>query len=91
LHAVNEPGSDALIGAISTKSPDGFNQSEFALFLFSDQNSVLDPEFTNLDPSEEYLSAPICHYWINSSHNTYLTGNQYSSLSSEFESISRSY
>jgi len=54
----------------------------FALFLFSEHNSILDPELVNKEPDEEYLSAPMSHYWINSSHNTYLTGNQYSSMSS---------
>jgi hypothetical protein len=46
----------------------------FALFLFSEHNSILDPELVNKEPDEEYLSAPMSHYWINSSHNTYLTG-----------------
>ena len=46
----------------------------FALFLFSEHNSILNPEFVNQEPDEKYLSAPLSHYWINSSHNTYLTG-----------------
>lgn len=54
----------------------------FSIFLFSEHNSIQDPAFVNTIPDEEYLSSPLSHYWINSSHNTYLTGNQYSSMSS---------
>ena len=69
-------------GQESTASPISFSMREFLEFLFSEENSVLDPEFINTEPSEEYLSAPLSHYWINSSHNTYLSGNQYNSTSS---------
>ena len=58
------------------------NRSALSLLLFSEENSILCPEFVNTPASEEYLSAPLSHYWINSSHNTYLTGNQYNSRSS---------
>ena len=56
-------------------------KNEIYLLLFSDENSILDPDFVNTEASPEYLSAPMSHYWINSSHNTYLTGNQYASHS----------
>ena len=69
-------------GSNSTASGDSFSKKEFLEFLFSEENSLLDPAFVNTEASEEYLSAPLCHYWINSSHNTYLSGNQYNSTSS---------
>ncbi|CAD6193233.1 unnamed protein product [Caenorhabditis auriculariae] len=51
----------------------------FLRFLMSDENP---PVF--LDRIELYqdMDQPLCHYYINSSHNTYLTGRQYGGKSS---------
>ncbi|KAI6213623.1 Phosphoinositide phospholipase C [Aphelenchoides besseyi] len=51
----------------------------FLRFLMSDDNS---PVF--LDRTEMYqdMDQPLCHYYINSSHNTYLTSRQYGGKSS---------
>jgi len=43
----------------------------FSRYLISDENGVIPPE--KLDQSED-MSFPLSHYFINSSHNTYLTG-----------------
>ncbi|CTQ86725.1 1-phosphatidylinositol 4,5-bisphosphate phosphodiesterase [Caenorhabditis elegans] len=51
----------------------------FLRFLMSDENP---PVF--LDRIEMFMDMdqPLCHYYINSSHNTYLTGRQYGGKSS---------
>lgn len=45
----------------------------FARYLNAEENSIIPPE--KLDQSED-MTYPLSHYFINSSHNTYLTGTQ---------------
>ncbi|XP_058462061.1 1-phosphatidylinositol 4,5-bisphosphate phosphodiesterase gamma-1 [Malaya genurostris] len=55
------------------------NMQEFIDFLFSRQNELWNKE---CDSVYQDMSRPLAHYWISSSHNTYLTGDQFSSESS---------
>ncbi|XP_067682324.1 1-phosphatidylinositol 4,5-bisphosphate phosphodiesterase beta-1-like isoform X2 [Haliotis asinina] len=55
------------------------SQEGFLKFLMSDDNNLVPPE--KLDLSED-MDQPLSHYFINSSHNTYLTGHQFTGKSS---------
>ncbi|XP_063153235.1 1-phosphatidylinositol 4,5-bisphosphate phosphodiesterase gamma-1 isoform X2 [Candoia aspera] len=57
-----------------------FSLDEFLTFLFSKENSIWNSEFDVTRPDD--MNNPLSHYWISSSHNTYLTGDQFSSESS---------
>ncbi|KFO74283.1 1-phosphatidylinositol 4,5-bisphosphate phosphodiesterase gamma-1, partial [Cuculus canorus] len=57
-----------------------FSLDEFLTFLFSKENSIWNAQLDMVCP--ENMNNPLSHYWISSSHNTYLTGDQFSSESS---------
>ncbi|KAL3062174.1 hypothetical protein OYC64_010144 [Pagothenia borchgrevinki] len=62
-----------------TNDPE-FTVSEFLSFLFSKENSVWDEKYSEISNLD--MNNPLSHYWISSSHNTYLTGDQLRSESS---------
>eukprot|EP01061_Rhynchopus_euleeides_P018158 TRINITY_DN30007_c0_g1_i1.p1 TRINITY_DN30007_c0_g1~~TRINITY_DN30007_c0_g1_i1.p1 ORF type:complete len:1058 (+),score=238.73 TRINITY_DN30007_c0_g1_i1:234-3407(+) len=54
--------------------------SDFAKYLCSSRNSWFNPRKKRLHSSD--MTYSMCHYFINSSHNTYLTGHQLHSFAS---------
>ena len=49
------------------------SQDGFLRYLLSEENALIPTE--KLDISQD-MDQPLAHYFINSSHNTYLTGNR---------------
>ena len=56
------------------------DRDRFEAYLWSTENDIFDPAKERFDTNG--LHRPLSEYWINSSHNTYLTGDQIKSKSS---------
>ena len=56
------------------------DKDRFEAYLVSKENDIFDPVPEKFNP--ETMNESISRYWINSSHNTYLTGDQLQSRSS---------
>ena len=61
----------------------------FSRLLDSDANGVWDPRRLAASDAAGYMDQPLSWYWVSSSHNTYLTGDQLASVSSaeQYESV----
>mmetsp|Transcript_10055 Transcript_10055/g.22037 ORF Transcript_10055/g.22037 Transcript_10055/m.22037 type:complete len:1175 (+) Transcript_10055:169-3693(+) len=55
------------------------NKDQFEAYLLANENDAFDPEREKLDMA--IMDKPLSEYFINSSHNTYLIGDQYTSHS----------
>jgi hypothetical protein len=60
--------------------PSRISKDQFEAFLHAPENDVFDPEKERFNKVD--MNQPLSEYWINSSHNTYLIGDQYTSHSS---------
>jgi len=76
------------ISGAERESTVSITKEQFSEFLSSDLNSAYCPEAQAL-PDTSYWDQPISQYWINTSHNTYLLGDQLQSKSS-LEAYARS-
>eukprot|EP00978_Attheya_sp_CCMP212_P006524 scaffold15048_cov55-Attheya_sp.AAC.2 len=56
------------------------DKNRFEAYLISRENDVFDPNKERLDSRS--MNKPLSEYWINTSHNTYLKGDQLTSQSS---------
>lgn len=54
-------------------------QNGFTMYMLSQENDVVNPDHTRV---HQDMSRPLSHYFISSSHNTYLTKDQVTSASS---------
>jgi len=57
------------------------SRPRFEMYLYHELNDAYEPRLLNLE-KKVALTQPMSHYFINTSHNTYLTGDQLQSSSS---------
>lgn len=66
----------------NSESSKKISKPEFLHFLHSKYNDAFDPTAIAELSSDKKLDLPLSNYWINTSHNTYLVGDQLKSRSS---------
>jgi phosphatidylinositol phospholipase C delta len=67
-------------GENQEKDPTRIDKNRFEAFLIGEENEGYDPIREQFYAKS--MRRPISEYWVNSSHNTYLTGDQFTSNSS---------
>ena len=72
--------TDIRIYGSRSEDRESIDRISFGEYLFSSENDLFDPAKQRFD--ESVLNETLSEYWINSSHNTYLTGDQIQSKSS---------
>eukprot|EP00584_Thalassiosira_punctigera_P003728 CAMPEP_0172537354 /NCGR_PEP_ID=MMETSP1067-20121228/8965_1 /TAXON_ID=265564 ORGANISM="Thalassiosira punctigera, Strain Tpunct2005C2" /NCGR_SAMPLE_ID=MMETSP1067 /ASSEMBLY_ACC=CAM_ASM_000444 /LENGTH=888 /DNA_ID=CAMNT_0013322641 /DNA_START=13 /DNA_END=2679 /DNA_ORIENTATION=+ len=80
LNGMELSGTTRRVGEDGTPDDYAIDRTAWREYLMSKKNDLYCPEKRRLD--ESMLDKPLTAYWINSSHNTYLTGDQLKSLSS---------
>ena len=71
-HDTSNPYKEYIHTLLNSPFPPGqISVDGFMRYLSGEENGVVSPE--KLDLNED-MSQPLSHYFINSSHNTYLTG-----------------
>ena len=79
LNNMDISGAEPHLNSNGKSHNDSIDRIRFGEYLTSCENDVYNPD-QQMDTST--LSQPLSEYWINSSHNTYLTGDQLKSISS---------
>ena len=77
---LNEVELSHVSGEGTTNDPGRIDRDRFEVYLLGEDNDAFDPRRESY--KESSMHRPISEYWINSSHNTYLTGDQLASNSS---------
>jgi len=72
--------SGARHAGITNGDDHAIDRVRFGEYMTSSRNDAFDPRKQTID--ETTISNPIPEYWISSSHNTYLTADQWQSISS---------
>jgi len=76
----SELNSMEISGSVSHSGEEGFiDRMRFQEYLMSARNEAYDPAKTRFDA--EKMDRPITDFWVDSSHNTYLQGDQLKSYS----------
>ncbi|CAG8637846.1 15029_t:CDS:10 [Cetraspora pellucida] len=78
-YALKEEECDNLYYKFCEKGHKEMNLEGFSYFLMSSDNAIFASEHTKI---YQDMTQPLSHYFIDSSHNTYLIGNQLTSQSS---------